>query len=151
MGVKTSSSFTRPSNTTAYAAGDLVADTTVAASVVPLSFTYGFCGDLRRVTISTNNATITLGSFNLWILRSAPTLTNGDNGALAGVVLTTVVAVIPLELDASMSGAGGFGEAYYDPGLIQFGNGTYYGLLEARAAYVPASAEVFTVTLELNP
>jgi len=39
MPMTSSASFTRPANTTAYADGDLVANSATAASVVPLTFT----------------------------------------------------------------------------------------------------------------
>lgn len=155
MGAKTSSNFTRPNDTTAYAAGDLVANSTTAGSVTALSWTYGFAGSLRRVILRTSNATITNGTFDLWLFSANPSgaPTNGDNGALAGLSFTTypVLAVVPLVLTSSMGSVGGRGHATYDHNLIEFGAGTIYGLLEARAAYTPAANEVFTVELELAP
>lgn len=155
MGVLQTSSFTRPSNTTAYAQNDLVANDTSAASVIALSWKYAASGDVRRVILKTNNATITNGNFNLWLFRTDPSglMTNGDNGALAGLALSSVISVIPIDLYVPMGGVGGWGEAFYDPGLIQAGGGTniVYGLLQAMAAYTPASGEIFTVDLEVSP
>lgn len=153
MGVKSSANFTRPSNTTPYAAGDLVANSATANLVAAMTLRWGFAGSLRRFELRTSNATITNGNFKIWLFNSDPSAlpTNGDNGALAGLTLSTVIAVVPIDLDDSMSGQGGRGEAYYDQGLIETGAGTIYALLEAAGAYVPASAEVFTLTAELSP
>lgn len=149
MPTPVSANFTRPADTTAYTAGDLVANSTTAGSVVALSWVVGGGVNLRSIRLRTDNATITNGTFNLWLFDTNPItigVTNGDNGALAGVALSTVIAVCPIDLDGSMGGQGGVGLAFYDPGLIQIG-GTVYGLLEARGAYVPASGQVITIVL----
>lgn len=155
MGHKSNlASFTRPSNTTPYSIGDLVANTTTANQVAALSLNWGgsLSGSLRRLMLSTNNATITNGNFHVWLFAADPSTapTNGDNSALAGLSFATykLLTPAPVNLYASMSGIGGYGEATYDRDLIQLPQ-TVYALLEARAAYVPASAEVFSLQAEL--
>lgn len=150
-----SATFTRPADTTAYAANDLVANSVTAGSVVPLKFSvgYGRTFKLYKVGIKLSSSTNTNAKFNLHLYNLSPTVTNGDNG----VWLST------------QSGYQGFiavdctGQAFSDN---SFGIGTYintavevpnvivadtnffiYGLLQATAAYTPTSAEVFTVDL----
>lgn len=150
-----SSSFTRPADTSIYAANDLVANSTTNTSVVPLKFYVGYGQTFKvfKAGIKLNSSTNTNAKFNLHLYNLSPTVTNGDNG----VWLST------------QSGYQGFiavdctGQAFSDN---SFGIGTYvntsvevplvivadqnyfvYGLLQATAAYTPTSAEVLTVNL----
>jgi hypothetical protein len=147
-------SFTRPGDTTAYGSGDLIANSTTAASVVPIAFTHsgGVISDLRirKSTNVTTNANVRLWLFSLFEGQAAPTVTNGDNGALA---FSSEAGLIGRLTAASMEaiGAGAWARMAIDDG------GTNYpryvipagvrliGFLEARAAYGPGSAEVFTI------
>src|ERR1041385_3572399 len=77
-------SFTRPSDTTAYASGDVVANSTTAASVTPMSFPVPPTGvSLQRVRVVLSDATPTNAKFKLNLYASSPTLTtaHGDNAA----------------------------------------------------------------------
>ena len=77
-----SDSFTRPANTTAYSAGDLVADTVTAGSVVPLKFNIGEGGfQIVEWHCVKSGTGVTNADFDLHLYGSAPTLANGDNGA----------------------------------------------------------------------
>lgn len=150
--------FTRPADTNAYTIGDLVANSVTALSVVPMAFQVDVVcakGKVRRARIAKSNATLTLSQFRLHLYSSAPTPTNGDNG----VWLTTTSGYLgSLSLGAAMGRA--FSDGAEDIAVPDAGvevifanlagpNAIIYGLLEARAAYVPASAEAFTVTLEI--
>lgn len=156
MGVKSNlATFTRPANTTQYSIGDLVANSATANQVTDIQLKWGnLNGSLARIRLSTNNATITNGQFFLWLFRAtvAALPTNGDNGALAGLDFETygLIHVAPINLYASMGSVGGWGEATYDPNLIHI-PATVYCLLEARAAYTPASGEIFSVQAETWP
>src|SRR5437660_138343 len=79
------STLTRPANTTAYAANQLIASSTTAASIVVPSFaTVAGAGILPRLRLRTNAPSGWGGinlSINLW--SAAPTYTNGDSGAYA--------------------------------------------------------------------
>jgi hypothetical protein len=153
--VPITATFTRPADTTAYTTGDLVANSTTAGSVVPMSFfvpgANGF--KLWRVSVSANSATDTNAKFRLHLYSSATiTAANGDNGAWS----TTSSGYLGfVDVDAS-------GEAFTDnltgwgtylvssvnvPLLFALTSHKVYGLLSATAAYTPTSAEVFTVTL----
>lgn len=148
--ISTSTSFTRPADTTAYAANDLVANSTTAGSVVPMSFTIpklsGF--KLYKVSIARSNATVTNAKFNLHLYGLSPTCSNGDNGAW----LTTASNWLgSFAVDGSTQTFSDTSTAYAIsatyPFLLLPAGRTIYGLLQATAAYTPASAEVFTVTL----
>ncbi len=146
--------FTRPADTTQYASGDLVANSTTAGSVVPMSFVVarstGGSGMVRRARVRKSGAILTSASFRLHLYSASPTLTNGDNAAW----LTTVsgyLGSIDITLDKAFSDAAA-GQGTPNTGAeVNFVTTvqTLYGLLEARATYTPASAEVFTVDLEV--
>lgn len=151
-------SFTRPADTTSYTSGDLVANSTTALSVVPMSFQVDPCqarGKVRLARIAKNGTTATNAQFRLHLYAASPTCANGDNGAWS---TTTSGYLGSLSLGAAMGRAftdGCADVATPDAGVEVIFSGlsgpgaVIYGLLEARAAYTPASAEIFTVTLEI--
>jgi hypothetical protein len=80
------SSLTLTSATTAYAAGQLIANNATAASVVVPSFTLPAAVIVPRVRIAINDATSTAWGgvgirIDLW--SAAPTFANGDRGAFS--------------------------------------------------------------------
>lgn len=127
-----------------------MADNTTAGSVTPLTFAFDAGGRgvwLRRVNLRKTQASVTNSSFRLWLLNASPTVTNGDNGVIAGSFLSTVLhEPILIDADVLLTGGGSLGSSLFDEGLLDL-PATCYGLLEARAAYTPASAEVFTLEL----
>lgn len=155
--------FTRPNDTTAYAAGDLIANSTTAGSVTLMSWKLQNAMWLRRITIRKSDPDIVLASFRLWLTPdSAITFSNGDNGALAigssTLAIADVIGPFDVIVDKTLTGAGDVGYATFDCGLYQIapasfanGQGTLYGFLEARAAYTPAAQEIFTISLRGDP
>jgi hypothetical protein len=154
--VRASASFTRPGDTTQYASGDLVANSTTAGSVVPMTFTIarvaGGSGMIRRARIRKSGTGITNSSFRLHLYNTAPTVTNGDNGVWLSNQSATYIGAIDINVNRAFSdGAAGNG-APLDGSEINFAlaSGTSVsGLLEARGTYTPGNAEVFTVELEV--
>lgn len=160
-----SSSFTRLANTTAYASGQLVADSASAGTVTKLSWNIhrSPSGSVRinRAKIKKSGTGVTNASFRLHLYSSSPTPANAD----AGVWSTTesgYLGFIDIVVDKAFSdGASGHGVPVYTnvcqidvrlPGTSDLPAGKkIYGLLEARGAYTPASGEVFTVYLEIEP
>lgn len=152
--VAASSTITRPADTTAYTSGDLLANSTTAGSVTPLTFAvpwnHGRFGVVRGFTIKKSGTTITNATFTLHLYRSSPVVVNGDNAALSTDFANKI---------GSIDGAimVGYSDAGYQS---TFGGNFYvdtantsryiYGLLEAKAAYTPVSGEIFTVTLVLE-
>jgi len=150
-------SFPRPADTTAYASGDLVANSTTAGSVVPMTLTLGNISAtaqfrLTRVRISKSGTTATNASFRLHLYQStSPTVANGDNGAWSTDQAANYLGPVDVtSMFAFTDGCTGVGAATAGSEFLirTASKGVVYGLLEARAAYTPASAEVFTVTLE---
>lgn len=154
-----SDNFTRPANTTPYASGNLVANNTTAGSVTPLSWTAARVATgsflVRRARLKKSNTSTTNASFRLHLFTSAPTIANGDGGAFSTTHSGYLGAI-----DLDMTGANGrsFTDAASVIGVPNVGSEinvklasgqTIRGLLEARGAYTPASAEIFTVELEL--
>ena len=162
--VRLSSSFTRPANTTQYAAGDLVANSATSGSVTPLSFASaarvtGDCFRIERVRLITSSTSLTTPSFVVHFFESSPTVSVGDNGVLnasqAGALATTGSATwcgrasIVLNM-AGSDGATGIGVPDAGVGITmapQSGT-TVYALVEANAAYTPTSGGTFTVIIE---
>lgn len=147
-----SASFARPANTTTYASADLVANNATAGSVEALQFAAGPAGTIRRARLAKSSATVANASFRLHLFASDPCATapsNGDNGAIelnagSDAYLGYVDFASPPDIWAAQSAN------FVDVGFHWEG-GAIHGILEARAAYVPASAETFTVTLETEP
>lgn len=158
----TAASFTRPADTTAYASGDLVANSTTAADVDALEFQVSRSMDgslvVRRARLKKSDETdVTNASFRLHLYTAAPTVTNGDNAAWLSTH-SGYLGFIDITVDKAFSDeAQGEGVPVYNSHgpvgiLVKLARDTkLYGLLEARAAYSPASEEVFTVTLEVEP
>jgi hypothetical protein len=170
--------FTRPADTTAYTVGDLVANNTTPANVVPLDFmTAGTfldtrSGWLRRAMVTVRGAgvSITNGSFNLDVFRYRPAVTNGDNGVYAP--LSGASQIGPGWI-ARLSGALVVNTANEAYGSLQPGGANnqfdipirldrpasnvrgladdgLFGLLSAAGAWTPPSAAVFAVRLEFD-
>lgn len=151
--------FTRPADTTQYAAGDLIANSTTAGSVTPLSWginAYGRYGRVIGVRFYKSNKTVTAASFKVHLFQQTPgTPTNGDNGAI--VVASAADYLDSVSIDLSSGGfAGGTTGSYKRAGSLSvpfwYGtqNSKLYGLIEAVGTYTPASAETITVSLEIE-
>lgn len=144
--------FTRPADTTAYTAGDLVANTTTAGEVVALEFggspSQEVLRTIRAARVRRSGTGSNGVSFALFIYSAAPTPTNGDNGAF----LTTGRATLLSKF------VGTAGDAFADGKTTQMAPspnaqippiiaGKVYGLLQVNDAMAPASGETFTVQL----
>ncbi len=153
---RVSATVTRPADTTAYASGDLVANSTTAGSVTPMQFTVaqwaGGTGMIRRARIRKTGTSITNASFRLHLYNVSPTPANGDNGAFSTNQAANYVGALDVTMtQAFTDGASGNGVPLVGSEInFDLPSGTVlFGLLEARGAYTPASAEVFTVELEV--
>jgi hypothetical protein len=155
MIVTASANFTRPADTTAYASGDLVANSTTAGSVTPLSFAptmnAGGVLKVRRAYIYKTNTGVTNSTFRLHLYTASPTVSNGDNGAFVSNQHATYLGYIEVVVGlAFAAAAAGWGAATIGAEMAAnvAAAPTLYGLLEARGAYTPGNAEVITVTIE---
>lgn len=165
---KASDEETRPADTTAYAIGDAIANSTTAGDVTPLTFTVaranGLSGRVIGAHLITDSATA-FGAIRLHLFNTTPFAAAGfqaDNSALAltYTALTTgsagssphYIGSIDFEtFIAHSASARSIGQA--SPTELVFdcaaANQLIYGLLEARAAFTPASAQKFTVGLDV--
>lgn len=153
--VATATAITRPADTTAYAAGDLVANSTTAGSVVAGVISAARAVDavtsMLRCRLRKSGATLTNAIFRIHFYNTAPTVTNGDNG----VWLSTqsgYCGSMDVNIDkAFSSGSEGIGVPTNGSAIVfapATGTADIYFLIEARAAYTPISAEQFTLETE---
>ena len=153
--------FTRPADTTAYAAGDVVS--TLAGAIMTFANTVkDGVGAIQGATLFTSANVSTKMDAELWLFHTAPAAV-ADNAAFAptDAELLTVVGVIQFptgEWRVGLSGAGAAGNACNPQTGLGIPLNTHkvavpvndiYGVLVTRNAYVPVSAEVFTINLGL--
>ena len=151
-----SANFTRPADTTAYASGDLVANSTTAGSVTPMQFTVARVaagsGMIRRARLRKTGTGVTNASFRLHLYTASPTPANGDNGAWSTNQAANYLGALDVTVDKAFTdGAAGNGvpSSGSEINFALSSGQLVFGLLEARGAYAPANAEVFTLSLEV--
>lgn len=162
-------SYTRPADTTAYTAGDVLANSTTAP--VPLTFTSaarfeGPGGRIVAAQIVDDSAPATAGDFELYLFKAtaagaAPAIQN-DNAAWApaDADMLNCVGVISF---GSTPKAGGANNRFYHATEGGGANGLpahfktvadvsadLYGIVVVRNAYTPASAGVLTFALHIE-
>jgi hypothetical protein len=147
-------SFVRPANSTAYSSGQLVANSTTAANVVPIDLgpvTASAKGvQILKVRIYTSSTSITTATFRVHFYTAPPaTITNGDGGAWSTSGVASYLGYADVTLtEAFTDGVFGSAQVAVLPAIAQRILGAtpnLYALLEARSAYTPTSAEVITV------
>jgi hypothetical protein len=150
------SQFTRPADTTAYAVGDLVANSTTAGSVTPLQFTCARVAagsfSIRKWRAKKSTTSVTNASFRLHLYSASPTPSNGDNAAWLTSGAATYLGALDVTFDRSFTdGATGVGLPVNGSEItVSLASGqVIYGLMEARGAYTPGNAETFDNALEL--
>jgi hypothetical protein len=166
-----SASMTRPADTAVYASGDAVTTSTSAPVVMTFAnvgrFNAGGGMVMAAMLLSSSNQG-TKPDLELWLFNASPAPDN-DNAAFTptDAELATLQGVIEFKgvtksyVGDATAGAGGNvmipgtqgGTTW--PGLqIPFVCGaaatSLYGLLVARNAYTPTSAEIFTVMLQIE-
>jgi hypothetical protein len=158
----TQGTLTRPADTTAYASGDLVANSTTAGSVVPVSLlnvvlTNGNEGAvsgavrLEACRIRKTGTGTTSASFRVHLFQTSPTSAAGDNAAFSSNNAANYLGAFDVAVDRAFTdGAAGRGLSVTGtPMTVTLASGTtVFALVEARGAYTPATSEVFTIVLE---
>lgn len=149
-----SATITRPSDTTTYAAGDEVSNSTSAPTIQ--SFTVGArlggSGTIKGVQMVSSAVPTLAGSFELWLFNATNTPQN-DNAAFgpSDAEALTVVAVIPLSYSYDTAN-----NRFYTtqdiarPFVCAAADTKLYGRVVVRNAYVPASAETLAITLYVD-
>lgn len=155
--VRASNSFVRPADTNVYAVGDLVANSVTAASVAAIQLTVArvVTGSfaIHRVKVKKSNTTLTNASFRVHLYGVDPALStgilNGDNGVWS-TNDSTSLGYVDVTVDTAMrDSAHGFASLTTPIRHALAAGQIVYALLEARGIYTPASAETFTVELEV--
>lgn len=150
--------FTRPVNTTEYAVGDLVANSTDAGEVLPLEFNdllfqnYGE-GYIVKAKLSTSQTTFN-GILRLHLFKVAPAVV-ADNAAYPLLSAEQVNYIGNIDFISFFTGGSGSEAAVSvikDERLAlklasDTGASALYGLLETRAVFTPASGQTFTVEI----
>lgn len=150
--------MTRPSDTTAYAAGDGVTTATSSASAMSVtsaartSAGSGLIlgGFAEKSTTSTTNA-----QFRIWVYQDTPSAIPNDNAAFTAAThadYQKIVATATFDFASGITGSDGVRV----PITLDAPNGAAFKLAsgtsltviwEARAAYTPGNAEVFRLGL----
>lgn len=146
--------FTRPADTTAYTSGDLVANSTSAAT--PMVFAAAVKSDkgtafIRRVRLLTSSVSVTNAQFRVHFYTSAPTIANNDNAAWS-TSQSGYIGSVDVTVDKAFTdGAEGIGvpNAGLEINFVLTSGRTVWVLIEARAAYTPTNAGTFTVIPEI--
>jgi len=151
----TSSPFTRPADTTAYASGDLVANSTTAGSVVFPTISAqnvpGGTGRIKRAFVKKSGTGVTNAAFRVHVHNAAiGAPTNGDNGVWLTPQASWLGSYDVTVDKAFTDGALGVSAAADIPFDLPAGVNRLYLSLEARGAYTPASAEVFRISLDID-
>jgi len=170
MGIRTSirfrevsATFTRPNDANIYAAGDLIANSTTAASVVPLEWVNPFAAPFTieslRIRKAVAGTSATNATFRVHLFSVVPTIaTAGDNSAIASNVTDVSGWIASFQNTVSLGFAGSTscllvpteGLSAKKAELIAPG-ASVYGLVEALAAYTPTALEVWTIYLTMRP
>lgn len=154
-----SSTITRPTDTTPYASGDLVANSVTAGSVVNLQFTTlarvsGGGGEITGVTLQKSTTSTSNAAFRVHLFDTAPTYTSaGDNSPISTVVVASgkgylgYVDVTAMVAFSDVAWGTGAPDNTRQSLSYKATAQIIYALVEARGAYTPGNAEVFTVRL----
>jgi len=147
---------TRPSDTTAYAVGDVINESTSAGTgwvFADVVRTPGGTGTIKRVYINDSAYVATNLSAELFLFSAVIGVDN-DNATFTptDAEMETLLAVIPVstarpgDITAGATGNSLIESAAVDiPFKCAAGVSTLYGVLVAKNAYVPVSAEIFTI------
>jgi hypothetical protein len=154
--IRATATYTRPNDTTAYAAGDALSDNTTAGSATNLTFSSvarsnGESGLIVDAWVIDSVAAGTKPSLELWLYDTAPAAA-GDNAAFApsDAEALNVVAVIPFTtFYAGSNNCVSRGDFTAVPFVCASGATALYGQVVVRNAYTPSANEVFTFKLKI--
>lgn len=156
-------SVTRPNDTTQYAAGDVITNSTSVPTVITFSNCAGYQGGGGWITgmvlvDSANQAT--KPTLELWLFDTSYTPAN-DNAAFAptDAVMATCLGVVSFDtVYVGLATVGADGNSLQLPDAdelpVEFktlGNSRHlYGVLVVRNTYMPVASETFTIRLKIE-
>ncbi|MCP2209445.1 hypothetical protein [Bradyrhizobium diazoefficiens] len=149
----------RPADTLAYAIGDIVAQSTAAASCsgVPIAASRDndTTGVLRRCRVKVNDLAWFNATLYVHVFKDTPTFSSGDNAAFAAALSeSNYLGAFSVTLDQKFAGSvtKGIGaplsgsEIVFDPSA---GTTNVFFVIETRTAVTPGSAKTFTAAFEV--
>lgn len=151
------STLTRPNDTTAYAVGDIVAQSTTAGSCSGVAIAAARANDLtgmlRRCRVKVNDTAWAAAQLYVHLFKDTPTFAAGDNGAFtANLSESNYIGAFDVTFSRTFSDfVKGIGvplsgsEINFAPSS---GTQNVYFVLETRTAVTPAASKVFSVVLE---
>ncbi len=150
--VQVSASFTRPADTTAYAVGDAVTNSTSAPVVFQLNIgalgaVNGQSLEIRKLTVVSSVKGATLPLFNVFLANTTFTATN-DNAALDITDAVQEADGSWFACDVQNSTVSNARASYINvpsPMILAAADTKLYGTIQAANAYTPASGEKFTI------
>lgn len=156
-----SATFTRPADTTTYASGDAVTNSTSAGVAMQFAGAGQFPaikGNITRAVVQKSTNTTSNTSGVLLLFSADPGAVN-DNAAVSLAYAAVSPSYIGAVTIATATVPTGLAYAVSDNTLTtalpitipSALSGTIYGVFVATAAYAPGSAEVFLVTIYVQP
>ena len=150
-----SQEFTRPADTNAYAALDVISTSTTAPALITFTGVGRFVGAngyLTRLKIQTNLVSVT-PRLRLHLYRVAPTAIN-DNAPFSGPLHADRAKYIGYLDSGALAQEGTGADSTYAENIsdrLQFdcdpADVNLYGILETLDAFTPGNAEVFRIEL----
>ena len=147
--------FTRPADTTAYADGDTLCNSTSAPTIMTFSGVVragGLGAVLQSAMLIKSTVQATELNADLLLFDTSITMSN-DNAAFSPSDSDAEKAVAVIQFRGTTNGSKLAANIVYDAGAISrsvkcaASSTSLYGVLVARSAYVPGNAEVFRVRL----
>lgn len=152
-------SITRVADVNAYVVGDLIANSVTNTSVTPITLPAARANGVsvvgRRVRVKVNDPIWKAGSIRVHLFATIPTVTVGDNGVLNNAETyafseSNYIGYCDVSLFQLTSDGFAKGFATFDfVAVPAAGTVNIYALLEARTALTPASAAIYTVSIEV--
>ncbi len=161
-----SGSFQRPANATAYASGQLIANSITVALCVPVTLSgaarlSGGSGMVRRVWfMSSNGLAWVTSAVRVHLFTSAPVYTNGDGGNVNGGLTETNapsylgwcdIANLTPRFSGGVKCMGSPAQGTEMNFQCADGSTSLYAVCEARGAINPAASDIITVGAEIWP
>lgn len=151
--VTSSTSYTRPADTTAYAAGDAFSNSTSSPAVLTFTNVVPASGKgaiIASVDVVSSAAPSLPLQGVLHLFDTAPTAVN-DNAAwtVSDAQMLTHIAAIPFQ--CRTIGANSHVHVDCAKAFTSVGGTSIFGLVEVTNAYTPASGEVLSFRLQIAP
>lgn len=148
--------FTRPSDTTQYSAGDGVSDATTTATaatfVLPSMAHVGMGGIIKSVMLHKSDDDLTGADFDIYFFDTQPVATGWDDNAALAITdaewknCIGFVALTGSSDGRSVTTGNVYNKTNLDlPYECVAASNSLYVVVVARGTYTPASGEVFTI------